>query len=914
MAANQSGPSTRSRSPTGSDLARSATLKTRLADLQAGDPGTRDSTYDLADLPEMDGGNDEWLIKPADMARPVRMSQFKANLEAEADKAGILRLSMMSEPGGTHGNDENDQEVLDWLRGDDDEDDADLIPATGGAAASSATGIATPNGGGRPHLGPRLTPGSSAFFHPISQELMPTEDELNARNGPNGGGGAHRNKTDSIRFSHMLAGKLVDDVADTTLDLRPLSITDMKVEIEFMEHRGKPRDPSNRRAFVYGADSSSHLDTLAESDDGQSVGESMASADHRPRPIMRHATSTEHFDHLVRTATAKDMLTPIPASPTKSASEAAGPSGRSRADSASSGSVATSKPAAGNSELDMMNHLLASTRSQSRHRSEQSLDGPATAPTRTSPSVFSSTSERRGRRSSIASDFSDQSARSSATVPGRSSRRQASAGASVSRSPSRSTVRSNQSSASGGYAVSESAYAAYQSLPVPPLIPFVDPDLEPVPIHRVPTPHAAPPPSPQPSHDNVFTAHSFGTIPRGGGDSGSDGMVGPPMMQPMPVPMHGRTEPPGVPLPPTPSTPGFSTAATGIGGPSPITPHFPRSASPVSGLPRPQTPSQVQYVGPTATASLSPSRPTTPAHFGPRASAGSLRSPTALARPRTPASGSTGSGIPAPGGTGIPRPGTPSGMSVASARSASRSGLRPTSPAPPRSPFHRSPVPTSPVPMPPAPPQQIGYTDAHYSSMSAPPARNFSTSSFGSHSSTGSAATSPSRFTPTRGRGQSSELPPPRPSTTTPGRGRSQSSVSSAASRARSQPAKGPPVHAAPTPMPAGHHTFSGLAPPTASTRPGARSPGPLGSGIARPATAAPTFGGGGGSGIPTPGMARPRTPAASSVASGYTRSRSPVYGGGSTWSHATAPAGNGGAGYQAPGATAAQEDVFETF
>ncbi|KNE59962.1 hypothetical protein AMAG_05406 [Allomyces macrogynus ATCC 38327] len=886
MAANQSGGS---RSPTGSDLARSATLKTRLADLQAGDPGTRDSTYDLADLPEMDGGNDEWLIKPADMARPVRMSQFKANLEAEADKAGILRLSMMSEPGGTRGgNDENDQEVLDWLRGDDDEDDADLSLATG-AASSSATGIATPNGGGRPQLGPRLTPGSSAFFHPISQELMPTEDELNARNGPNGGGGvAHRNKTDSIRFSHMLAGKLVDDVADTTLDLRPLSITDMKVEIEFMEHRGKPRDPSNRRAVVYGADSSSHLDTLAESDDGQSVGESMASADHRPRRMMRHATSTEHFDHLVRTATAKDMLTPIPASPTKTASETAGPSGRSRADSASSGSVAMSKPAAGNSELDMMNHLLASTRSQSRHRSEQSLDDPAAAApgTRTSPSLFSSTSERRGRRSSIASDFSDQSARSSATVPGRSSRRQASAGTSVSRSPSRSTVRSNQSSASGGYAVSESAYAAYQSLPVPPLIPFVDPDLEPVPIHRVPTPHAAPPPSPQPSHDSVFTAHSFGTIPRGGGgDSGSDGMLGPPMMQPMPVPMQmGRTEPPGVPLPPTPSTPGFSTAGTGIGGPSPITPHFPR-------------------------------RPTTPAHFGPRATTGSLRSPTALARPRTPASGSVGSGIPAPGGSGIPRPGTPSGMSVASARSASRSGLRPTSPAPPRSPFHRSPVPTSPVPMPPAPPQQTGYTDAHYSSMSAPPARNFSTSSFGSHSSAGSVATSPSRFTPTRGRGQSSEMPPPRPSTTTPGRGRSQSSVPSAASRARSQPTKGPPAYAAPTPMPAGHHTFSGLAPPTASARPGARSPGPLGSGIARPATAAPTFGGGGGSGIPTPGMARPRTPAASSVASGYTRSRSPVYGGGSTWNHTTAPAGYGrGAGYQAPGATVAQEDVFETF
>ncbi|KAI9189642.1 hypothetical protein H9P43_001075 [Blastocladiella emersonii ATCC 22665] len=639
--------------PTGAPPAGAAkkTLAGRsLAELMENNRG---SVFDLADLAAQDDGNlDDWLYTPPTAAGAG--APDSTSLSAAADAAGLARLSLWTDGGSTAldnpdgdlsdsggaASKQPDDAVLHWLQ----QEDADA-------------GAAEPDG--------------SAYFHPIPPPPMTPTTPTTAVSASSSNGSVPSSKHNSIRLSHLLgADGFGESLTDMTLDLRPLSLTDMKVDLEQLE-KSKTR-AKNRRGIMF-LDQEPPLEGLAE------MSPLTTPADEEPNPLA-NATATSApiaasapDSHL---SAAQSAALAAASAASAAASIAARPAG-SPAPGSVSAVTATAREA-NKSELALMNSLLENARAAAKVRADREREASAGMPASSANASVAASDEGSGtatptptnglaylhhppspaslpashvplpasgpgsRRTSISSEVSAGS-RASSSLP------------KPSRSASRSRLPASSSTSSLG--LPRSASRARSRSPSAPGIPSTrraprteDGDLEPMPISRVPTPHAAAAPPPA----RPFSIMSEDSLTGAGGDG------------PMPAQYVPESTPPPVPIQyqhHTYSTTGHNYPGSPANGgppriPLPATPTgLPRPKTPTSALPRPKTPTSglQRPKTPTATGSYDSLLTASPSSSSLSVSSASGSGRRSASRSRTPIPGA-GSGITPPSGLRAPSP------------------------------------------------------------------------------------------------------------------------------------------------------------------------------------------------------------------------------------------------------------------
>ncbi|KNE54722.1 hypothetical protein AMAG_00681 [Allomyces macrogynus ATCC 38327] len=510
---------------------------------------------------------------------------------------------------------------------------------------------------------------------------------------------ARLSKAQSIRFSTMFGDAPVEDLDDMTLDLRPMSVTDLRVDLEVM--RQNQAREKNRRAKLF-ADHESTLpahDDDTETDVGSAVG---ADAKRVPKPSRSFAppeAAPAPVAPVVESAPPPPALSSPPPLPPKSPNpppraetsptirvtrdlqDPAGSSTSSTPTPAPSSSPRipkspSSRPARGNKEMDLMNSLLQAARSQAKLRAERDTIGQGTgndllhspsllnidAVSPPAPAPLPLPAYRTSRRGSVASSVSDHSMHSArsarsglsshAGVPSAPRSHAGSvAGAAPllmpsSRPPSRPPSRARTRTPVGYGGVGGGGTAGPGTYSVSPSTYAAYQSLHPS-AASMAAAAAAHPAGPNNSRPVPTTS----SVPRPESDLEPIARVPTPHMAPAPSP------------PPAPSATVFTPYSFGTirrpmagGAPSEsagssVSGDRSRAVSPTSGIPRPRTPTQTPY--PRTGAPTSPITPTS-AHSFASSSASSHFAPhfapghSGLAPPRS----------------GIPRPKTPVAVPV----------------------------------------------------------------------------------------------------------------------------------------------------------------------------------------------------------------------------------------------------------
>ncbi|KAJ3360903.1 hypothetical protein GGF32_007947 [Allomyces javanicus] len=259
---------------------------------------------------------------------------------------------------------------------------------------------------------------------------------------------ARLSKAQSIRFSTMFGDAPVEELDDMTLDLRPMSVTDLRVDLEVM--RQNQAREKNRRAKLF----SDHESTLPAHDDDTEtdVGSAMgADAKRVAAEPSRSIAPPEAAPAPAAPVVESAPSPPVPSSPpplppkspnppppravtsptirvTRDVQDPAGSSTSSTPAPAPSSSPRipkspSSRPARGNKEMDLMNSLLQAARSQAKLRAERDTIGQGTgndllhspsllnidAVSPPAPAPLPLPAYRTSRRGSVASSVSDHS-------------------------------------------------------------------------------------------------------------------------------------------------------------------------------------------------------------------------------------------------------------------------------------------------------------------------------------------------------------------------------------------------------------------------------------------------------------------------------------------------------------------------
>ncbi|KAI9217007.1 hypothetical protein BC828DRAFT_418446 [Blastocladiella britannica] len=594
-------------------------------------PDNRESLLDLSHMSLGSGPDADWLYDPASKAAaaaaaaasgrtsaattPNMGTRHLGQLAAQADAAGLLRMTMYTDGdsvspldddgealfgqqggGGDGGMDDNDPAVLDWLRADD-----QLSRGSGGAlAAAAASAVAAAgNGVSRFHPPPPIPTGSG--YHPgIDSASLPPSTPTSSKHA-------------SLRLSVLLGGG--EDLMDTTLDLRPLSITDMKVDLEVQEKKMRERS-RNRKAMVYlGQDPTSSGGALSSNPGGSSSSLLSLGSDESATPtphasgapptrgmsiassIDATAASEAHF-----AAAAAARPGSRPTTPAAVASPYGTPTLRSKSPARAkspAAAVAAAAAAAGNDQLALMASLLQRA-GAAKEKSDAIAAAAPPPPTTAVPPIPSSGSSvyNASRRASLSSEKSGASRASSAAyhtyhanhrpvpmppspAPAPQSQHQQPLQAPA-RSSARSQSRSRGASSTslGGAALvppsslprgRSRSPSGHQRIAAPAVPGSGGDDLEP--MHRVPTPHAATAPA------RPFSL----TQPADLGVSAESLASAPPVPQVM-----TRVAPVPTPSPvPVQTLSAFGNSGGGTGVPRPKTPG---ASGGGSGIPRPRTP------------------------------------------------------------------------------------------------------------------------------------------------------------------------------------------------------------------------------------------------------------------------------------------------------------------------------------
>ncbi|KAJ3371601.1 hypothetical protein GGF31_003210 [Allomyces arbusculus] len=517
---------------------------------------------------------------------------------------------------------------------------------------------------------------------------------------------ARLSKAQSIRFSTMFGDAPVEELDDMTLDLRPMSVTDLRVDLEVM--RQNQAREKNRRAKLF-ADHESTLparDDDSETDVGSTVGADAKRVAEPSRPIVPpEAAPAAPVAQVVESAPPSPALSSPPPLPPKSPNpptravtsptirvtrdvqDPAGSSTSSTPTPALSSSPRipkspSSRPARGNKEMDLMNSLLQAARSQAKLRAERDTIGQGTgndllhspsllnidAVSPPAPAPLPLPAYRTSRRGSVASSVSDHSMHSA-----RSARSGLSSHAGVpsaprshagsvtgaapllmpsSRPPSRPPSRARTRTPVGYGGVGGGGAAGPGTYSVSPSTYAAYQSLHPSAANMAAAAAAHPA-----GLSNPRPVPTTSSVPRPESDLEPIARVPTPHMAPAPSP------------PPAPSTTVFAPYSFGTirrpmagGAPSEsagssVSGDRSRAVSPASGIPRPRTPTQTPY--PRAGAPTSPITPTSAhsfasssasSHFAPHFAAGhsGLAPPrSGIPRPKTPVSVPVGGYAPA---------------------------------------------------------------------------------------------------------------------------------------------------------------------------------------------------------------------------------------------------------------------------
>ncbi|KNE56372.1 hypothetical protein AMAG_17914 [Allomyces macrogynus ATCC 38327] len=571
-------------------------------------------------------------------------------------------------------------------------------PAAADAPSDEAARATPPVANSKPHV--RWLPVDDAI------DVAPAAEDGHDRDGEEENPEMKRarlSKAQSIRFSTMFGDAPVEELDDMTLDLRPMSVTDLRVDLEVM--RQNQAREKNRRAKLF-ADHESTLparDDDTETDVGSAVSAdakrvaepscSIASPEAAPAPAAPAAESAPPLPALSSPPPLPPkspnppppaMTSPTirvtrdvqdPGSSSTSSTPAPAPSSSPRVPKSPS-----SRPARGNKEMDLMNSLLQAARSQAKLRAERDTIGQGTgndllhspsllnidAVSPPAPAPLPLPAYRTSRRGSVASSVSDHSMHSARSARsglsshshvGMPSAPRSHAGSVTgaapllmpsSRPPSRPPSRARTRTPVGYGGVGGGGASGPGTYSVSPSTYAAYHSLHPSAASMAAAAAAAAHPAGLSSPRPVPTTSS---VPRPESDLEPIARVPTPHMAPAPSP------------PPAPSATVFAPYSFGTirrpmagGAPSEsagssVSGDRSRAVSPTSGIPRPRTPTQTPY--PRTGAPTSPITPTSvhsfassPAssHFAPHFAPGH----SGLAPPRS----------------GIPRPKTPVAVPV----------------------------------------------------------------------------------------------------------------------------------------------------------------------------------------------------------------------------------------------------------
>ncbi|KAL7747747.1 hypothetical protein RI367_006869 [Sorochytrium milnesiophthora] len=222
------------------------------------EPSNRGSMYDLKTL--ADGSDEDWLYspsaknksatspdgerqqqqqqqqprRPSHQPRSPQQPQRSSKLKDEINVRDWLREDNIPSE------DENDEGTSDADASDDADHDGHPESPTKPRSSPSHAGNGTGNGASdntSPGHRSRSSSRKNSFFHPIGAappSLSPDAAEA-----------AHRI---SLRLSHLFGDQRMDDLNNIEMDLRPISLTDLKVDLDVMDK--KEKQEKNRRAML----------------------------------------------------------------------------------------------------------------------------------------------------------------------------------------------------------------------------------------------------------------------------------------------------------------------------------------------------------------------------------------------------------------------------------------------------------------------------------------------------------------------------------------------------------------------------------------------------------------------------------------------------------------------------------------